>query len=109
GREEVDAGTIVKSPADLSIGYLAQSFGDLGERSVGEIMAAARADVLQAERDLQAAAEALATASDVDAALTRYDAALACFEALGGYEHERRGAGDPRRLGRGGGVTGDAG
>src|SRR5215813_12087561 len=72
GAEQLDAGTIVKSPPDLSIGYLAQAFGDLGERSVGAIVAAARADVLQAERDLQAAAESLAAASDVDAALARY-------------------------------------
>ncbi len=102
GAEQLDAGTIVKSPSDLSIGYLAQSFGDLGERSVGEVVAAARADVLQAERDLQAAAEALATASDVDAALARYDAALARFEALGGYEHERRAAAVLQGLGLGG-------
>src|SRR5262245_60679222 len=75
GTEQVDAGTIVKSPPDLSIGYLAQAFGDLGERSVGEVIATARADVLQAGQELQEAAEALATASDVDAALARYDAA----------------------------------
>jgi ATP-binding cassette subfamily F protein 3 len=65
-------------------------------------VAAARADVLQAERDLQAAAEALATASDVDAALVRYDAVLARFEALGGYEHERRAAAVLQGLGLGG-------
>jgi ATP-binding cassette subfamily F protein 3 len=102
GAEPLDAGTVVKSPPDLSIGYLAQAFGDLGECSVGEVVAAARADVLQAERDLQAAAEALATASDVDTALARYDAALACFEALGGYEHERRAAAVLQGLGLGG-------
>ena len=102
GAEQLDAGTIVKSPPNLSIGYLAQSFSDLGERSAGEVVAAARADVLQAERDLQAAAEALAAASDVDAALTRYDAALAHFEALGGYEHERRAAAVLQGLGLGG-------
>jgi ATP-binding cassette, subfamily F, member 3 len=102
GAEPLDAGTIVKSPPDLSIGYLAQSFGDVGERSVGEVVAAARADVLQAERDLQAAAEALATASDVEATLARYDAALARFEALGGYEHERRTAAVLQGLGLGG-------
>ena len=102
GAERLDAGTIVKSPPDLSIGYLTQSFGDLGERSLGEVVAAARADVLQAERDLQAAAEALATASDVDAALVRYDAVLARFEALGGYEHERRAAAVLQGLGLGG-------
>src|SRR5215813_9331224 len=102
GVEPLDAGTIVKSPPDLSIGYLAQSFGDLGERSVGGVVAAARADVLQAERDLQAAAEALATASDVDAALACYDVALAHFEALGGYEHERRAVAVLQGLGLGG-------
>ena len=102
GAEQLDTGTIVKSPPDLSIGYLAQSFGELGERSLGEVVAAARADVLQAERDLQAAAEALATASDIDAALVRYDAVLARFEALGGYEHERRAAAVLQGLGLGG-------
>src|SRR5215813_4289485 len=102
GVEPLDAGTIVKSPPDLSIGYLAQSCGDLGERSIGEVVAAAGADVLQAERDLQAAAEALATASDVDASLARYDTALAYFEALGGYEHERRAAAVLQGLGLGG-------
>src|SRR5262249_22172206 len=92
GAEQPDAGTIVTSPPGLSIGYLAQAFGDLGERSVGEVVAAARPDVLQAERELQEAAEALATASDVDAVLTRYDMALARFETLGGYECARRAA-----------------
>jgi ATPase subunit of ABC transporter with duplicated ATPase domains len=102
GAEPFDAGTTVKSPPDLSIGYLAQSFGDLGARSVGEVVAAARAGVLQAERDLQAAAEVLATASDVDTALARYDAALARFEALGGYGHERRATAVLQGLGLGG-------
>src|SRR5438128_1915181 len=92
GAEQLDAGTIVKSPPGLSIGYLAQAFGHLGERSLGEVVAAASADMLQAERELQEVAEALATASDVDAALARYDAALARFEGLGGYEHAQRAA-----------------
>src|SRR2546422_4634526 len=102
GAEPLDAGMIVKSPPDLSLGYLAQACGDLGECSVGEVVAAARADVLQAERDLQAAAEALATASDINAALACYDAALGRFEALGGYEHERRAAAGRPGLGLGG-------
>src|SRR5215813_10118298 len=62
GAEQPDAGTIVLSPPGLSIGYLAQAFGDLGGRSVAEVVAAARPDVLQAERELQDAADALATA-----------------------------------------------
>jgi len=102
GAEQLDAGTIVKSPPGLSIGYLAQAFGHLGERSLGEVVAAASVDVLQAERELQEAAEALATASDVDAALARYDTALARFEALGGYEREQRAAAVLQGLGLGG-------
>src|SRR5262245_18219466 len=90
GAELLDAGTIVTSPPGLSIGYLSSAFGALGARRVGEVVAAARADVSQAAQALQKAAEALATASDVDAALARYDTALAHFEALGGYAHERR-------------------
>ena len=43
GVEPLDAGMIVKSPPDLSIGYLAQAFGYLGEHSVGEVIATARA------------------------------------------------------------------
>ena len=102
GAEQLDAGTIVKSPPGLSIGYLAQAFGHLGEPSLGEVVAAASADVLQAERELQEVAEALATASDVDAALACYDAALARFEGLGGYEHAQRAAAVLQGLGLGG-------
>src|SRR5262249_56676407 len=55
GTEQPDAGTIITSPG-LSIGYLAQAVADLGARSVGAVVAAARPDVLQAERALQEAA-----------------------------------------------------
>src|SRR4029450_2903974 len=61
GAEPLDAGTVVKSSPELTIGDLARAFGHLGKRSVGEVIAAARADVLQAERALQEAAEALST------------------------------------------------
>src|SRR5262249_52889487 len=92
GAEQLDAGTVVKSPPGLTIGYLAQAFSHLGERSVGEVVAATRTEVLQAERALQEAAEALSTANDVDTALAHYDAVLARFEALGGYAREQRAA-----------------
>jgi len=52
GAEPLDAGTVVKSPPGLTIGYLAQAFSHLGERSVGEVVAAVRTEVLQAERAL---------------------------------------------------------
>jgi len=93
GAEQLDAGTIVKSPPGLSIGYLAQAFGHLGERSIGEVVAAASADVLQAERELQEAAEALATASDVDAALVlmiRRWPASRCWAAMSTHSGQRQ-------------------
>jgi ATP-binding cassette subfamily F protein 3 len=102
GAEQLDAGTVVKSPPGLTIGYLAQAFSHLGERSVGEVVAAARTEVLQAERALQEAAEALSTANDVDTALAHYDAVLARFEALGGYAREQRTAAVLQGLGLGG-------
>src|SRR5262249_36515559 len=102
GAEQPDAGTIVTSPSGLSVGYLTQACSDLSACSVGAVVAAARPDVVQAEQELQQAAEMLSTASDIDAALTRYDAALACFEALGGYEYDRRVAAILQGLGLGG-------
>jgi ATP-binding cassette, subfamily F, member 3 len=100
-QEQPDSGTITLSPPDLTIGYLAQSFDDLGERSVGEVVAAAQAEWLAAEAALQQSAEALGSAADPDAALAAYDAALSHFESLGGYEREHRGVAVLQGLGLG--------
>ncbi|HEY0738949.1 MAG TPA: ABC-F family ATP-binding cassette domain-containing protein [Herpetosiphonaceae bacterium] len=100
-QEQPDSGTIILSPPDLAIGYLAQSFDDLGARTVGEVVAAAQAEWLVAEHELQHAAEALGAAGDPDAAMAAYDHALTRFEALGGYEREHRAAAVLEGLGLG--------
>src|SRR5258706_2333134 len=90
GQEQSYSGTISLSPPGMSIGYLPQAFAELGDRTVGEIVAAAQAELHDAERALGQAAEALAGAADLDAAMAAYESALARFEALGGYEREHR-------------------
>ena len=100
-QEQPDKGAIILTPSDQTIGYLAQSFDDLGERTVGEVVAAAQAEWLAAERELQQAAEALGAAGDPDAAMAAYDQALTHFEALGGYEREHRAAAVLEGLGLG--------
>jgi ATP-binding cassette subfamily F protein 3 len=92
GQEQPDSGAINLSPPGAVIGYLPQAFAELGDRSIGEIVAAAQAEVRDAERALDQAAEALASTQDMDAALVAYDTALARFEALGGYERDHRAA-----------------
>lgn len=92
GQEQPDSGTITLSPPDLSIGYLPQSFDTFGNRTVGELLSAAQAALVNAEAALHQAAEALASSDDLDAALGAYERALAQFEALGGYEREHRAA-----------------
>jgi ATP-binding cassette, subfamily F, member 3 len=89
GAEAPDRGVIVRSPTDLSIGYLAQALDMAEDQTVAAFMESAQADLIAAERELAAAAEALSSA-DLDRAMARYDAALAQFETLGGYEREHR-------------------
>jgi ATP-binding cassette subfamily F protein 3 len=102
GQEQPDSGAIILSPQATSVGYVPQSFGDLlGDQTIGEVVAAAQADLTAAAAALERAAEALASAQDMDAALATYDAALAQFEALGGYEGEHRAAAVLQGLGLG--------
>lgn len=90
GTEVPDRGVIVRSPTNLSIGYLAQALDLIDDQTFGEFMAAAQAELTEAERELTEAAEALAGEGDLELAMARYDAAHARFEALGGYEREHR-------------------
>jgi ATP-binding cassette subfamily F protein 3 len=92
GREQPDSGTIVLSPRGATIGYLAQALEQLGDLTVSEVLASARAELAQAEHAMQEAAEALSHAEEMDAALQAYDDASTLFEALGGYEREHRAA-----------------
>ncbi|HET6315198.1 MAG TPA: ABC-F family ATP-binding cassette domain-containing protein [Chloroflexota bacterium] len=86
GLEQPDSGSIVLSPVGARIGYLAQSFSDAADRTIGEVLAEAQAEFTTAEADLQRAAESLTSGAD----LAHYDAALSRFEALGGYERAAR-------------------
>src|SRR3712207_3650187 len=53
GQERPDAGSIVVSPQDLSVGYLPQSFDTSLHRTVGEMLDAAQAELMEAETALQ--------------------------------------------------------
>ena len=90
GLEPPDAGTIVRAPTTLTIGYLAQALNIAANSSIGDYLHAAQLEYVNAEHALQHCAEALAHTSDHDAAMAAYDKALAHFEALGGYEREYR-------------------
>ena len=59
GREQPDLGTIVLSPRGATIGYLAQAFEQLGDLTVSDVVASARAELVEAERAMQDAADAL--------------------------------------------------
>lgn len=100
-QEQPDSGAITLRPPDLAIGYLAQSFDDLGDHTVGEVVADAQAKWLLAESELQQAAEALGAPGDPEAAMAAYDRALTRFESLGGYEREHRSAAVLEGLGLG--------
>ncbi|MDZ4718528.1 MAG: ABC-F family ATP-binding cassette domain-containing protein [Roseiflexaceae bacterium] len=90
GHEQPDKGTIVRSPADLTIGYLSQALDLPDGTTVGAFLAAAQADFTIAEQQLQIAADALSSTNDLEPALATYDSALARFDALGGYAREHR-------------------
>jgi ATP-binding cassette, subfamily F, member 3 len=102
GQEQPDSGIITLSPPGMTVGYLPQGFAELGDRTVGEVVAAAQAELHDAERALTLAAEGLASAADMDVAMAAYESALARFEALGGYEREHRATAVLEGLGLGG-------
>jgi ATP-binding cassette subfamily F protein 3 len=88
GDEQPDAGSITISPSGAAVGYLPQALNDLSDLTLGQAIATARADLVDAEEALGQASEALASSADPTAALAAYDSALTRFEALGGYERE---------------------
>jgi len=90
GVEAPDGGTVVLTPPGARIGYLPQAFAEGDQRTLGQVLDDALADVRAADAAVQRAAVALAHAPDVDEAMHDYDAALAAFEALGGYARESR-------------------
>jgi len=92
GQESPDSGSIIRTPADITIGYLPQAFDEQLHSSIGAVVDAAQAEFVAAEAVVQRASDALATTEDMTAAMAAYDAALTHFEALGGYAREHRAA-----------------
>jgi ATPase subunit of ABC transporter with duplicated ATPase domains len=86
GLEPPDAGAVSRAPERLTAGYLPQ---DPDTRCGETLLAylARRTGVAAAERELEAAAAALAAGDDV---ADRYDAALARYLGLGGADLEAR-------------------
>src|SRR5437588_627474 len=89
GQERPDSGSVVLSPPDLTVGYLAQAFSEESERTMGQVVAASDAQLAEAEYTLQQAAEVIAS-NPTEEAMSDYTDALVCFEALGGYEREHQ-------------------
>ncbi|MEP6774071.1 MAG: ribosomal protection-like ABC-F family protein [Chloroflexota bacterium] len=85
-REEPDTGIVVLQPRELRVGYLAQAFEQAPGMTVGEALALAQRQLVEAELALQRAAEALSTGEDMDEAMRAYEEATARYEALGGWE-----------------------
>ena len=85
-REEPDTGTIVLLPRELRVGYLAQAFEQAAGMTVGEALAQAQSQLVQAEEAVQYAAEALSAGENMDEAMRAYEEAMARYEALGGWE-----------------------
>ncbi len=91
GLDRPDSGEVVRSPSDLTVGYLPQVLDEINHLTVEEAVAWAQSDWRAAEESVRRSAEMLAEAPDEPSSLNRYDHALAQFEALGGYEREQRG------------------
>jgi ATPase subunit of ABC transporter with duplicated ATPase domains len=86
GLDSPDSGTVARTPPTLTAGYLPQEH----DRSRGETLLeylARRTGVAAAQRELEAAASAMAAGDDAD---ERYAAALDRFVALGGGDLETR-------------------
>jgi ATPase subunit of ABC transporter with duplicated ATPase domains len=85
GLEQPDEGTVSRSPAAATVGYLEQERPGVGESVL--VTLARRTGVLAAERELEESARELARGS---AAEDRYAAALERFLSLGGGDFDAR-------------------
>ena len=84
GQEQPDRGTVRTSPADVSVGYLAQALEFEPGATVGDVMRQAVEGLHEAERQVETLAQRMSVApSDDELArlMDEYADALACFEA----------------------------
>jgi ATP-binding cassette subfamily F protein 3 len=89
-----DTGSAWLSPADLRVGYLAQTLDALCEpgQTVGQVMKGAIAGLTEAERRVEdlSAKMAMVHGEELARLLAEYDLALETFERLGGYSIKAR-------------------
>jgi ATP-binding cassette subfamily F protein 3 len=87
GQEQPDRGSVRPSPADVTVGYLAQALEFQPEATVGDVMRQAIEGLREAQRQVKALAQQMAMAQGDELArlMDEYAEALARFEAAGGY------------------------
>jgi ATP-binding cassette subfamily F protein 3 len=87
GQEQPDRGSVRFSPADVTVGYLAQALEFQTGATVGDVMRQAVEGLHEAERQVKALAQQMAMAQGDALAhlMDEYAEALARFEAAGGY------------------------
>ena len=92
GEVAPDTGSAWLSPGDLRAGYLAQALAYEPGQMVGQVLKAAVAGVVEAERQLEVLSARMATAKGpaLERLLAEYGRALEAFERLGGYGLEAR-------------------
>jgi ATPase subunit of ABC transporter with duplicated ATPase domains len=87
GQEQPDRGSVRFSPADVTVGYLAQALEFEPGATVGDVMRQVVEGLREAERQVKALARQMAMAQGDALAhlMDEYAEALARFEAAGGY------------------------
>ena len=87
GQEQPDRGSVRFSPADVTVGYLAQALEFEPGATVGDVMRQAVEGLHEAERQVEALAQqmAIAQGDELASLMDEYADALARFEAAGGY------------------------
>jgi ATP-binding cassette subfamily F protein 3 len=86
GHEQPDGGSVILSPPDLRLGYLAQGLEYAPDATISDLLLASQARQRQIEAEVQNLAEAIAAATGEEQAalLDAYASALAELETLGG-------------------------
>jgi ATP-binding cassette, subfamily F, member 3 len=104
GQVRPDSGSVSFSPAGIQVGYLAQALEFAAGETVGDVLRGAIAELVEAERNLEALTGRMVTAQGegLQQLLADYDRALADYERLGGYSARSRGEEVLEGLGLGG-------
>jgi ATP-binding cassette subfamily F protein 3 len=88
GQEQPDRGTVHTSPADVTVGYLAQALEFEPGATVGDVMRQAVEGLYEAERQVETLAQRMSVAAcddELARLMDEYADALVRFEAAGGY------------------------